>query len=245
MTASRKISINGRRFAVNEGYHPEFWRDASLGLWEPWTFDVIERYLSPSDSYIDVGAWIGPTLLYAACIAKYAYGLEPDPTAFGELTGNVALNPELSEKISIRWAAAGNQDGTIELGNRFNKRGGDSRSSPIVDNAVVTWEVPQVRMNSLFVENDISDCKFIKIDIEGWESVVVPDMGDVIAKFRPVMLLALHPGFFRSPFSDMKRIVRALSCYNRFQVCDGSEIDVESLLSRERMQMWYEVLALP
>ncbi|MEY8839315.1 FkbM family methyltransferase, partial [Cribrihabitans sp. XS_ASV171] len=45
-------------------YHSKFWRKAAAGGWEPETFGVLERHLSAERDYLDIGAWIGPTVMY-------------------------------------------------------------------------------------------------------------------------------------------------------------------------------------
>ena len=73
-------------------YHSKFWRKASAGDWEPATFAVLDAHLRPDRDYIDIGAWIGPTVLYAARKARHVWCFEPDPTAFRALSWNLELN---------------------------------------------------------------------------------------------------------------------------------------------------------
>ena len=36
------------------------------GNWEEDTFNILDHYQNPYKTYIDIGAWIGPTVLYSA-----------------------------------------------------------------------------------------------------------------------------------------------------------------------------------
>src|ERR1700687_4776653 len=64
------IRVRTKEFKVSAGRYNSFWQQVAMGR---------------QHCYIDVGAWIGPTLLYGCQLAKMAYGLEPDPIAFAEL----------------------------------------------------------------------------------------------------------------------------------------------------------------
>lgn len=55
-------ALNGEPFRLDP-YHSKFWRKATAGGWEPETFAVLDQHLSPDRDYVDIGAWIGPTVL--------------------------------------------------------------------------------------------------------------------------------------------------------------------------------------
>ncbi len=84
-------TLAGERFRLDP-YHSKFWRKASSGTWEPETFAVLDRFLDRAHDYLDIGAWIGPTVLYGARKARHVWCFEPDPEAFRALVWNVELN---------------------------------------------------------------------------------------------------------------------------------------------------------
>jgi hypothetical protein len=44
-----------------------FWQDYfASGTWEAFTLDTIDTYVTPDSTYVDIGAWVGPTVLWAA-----------------------------------------------------------------------------------------------------------------------------------------------------------------------------------
>ena len=72
----RRVSRNGCSWWV-DNREPAFWDRVEAGSWEPGTFAVFDRFLHRDCSCLDIGAWICPTALYAACLARHCYALEP------------------------------------------------------------------------------------------------------------------------------------------------------------------------
>ena len=67
--------------------------------------------------YIDIGAWIGPTLFYAAQIAKKSIAIEANPLAFDRLSENLRMNikKEWYKKISILNNVVASNPGLISF----------------------------------------------------------------------------------------------------------------------------------
>ena len=84
-----KIQKNDKIFFVNSSQLNHFWAQLQLNLWESNTFKIFDTFLDSNHSYIDLGAWIGPTVLYGCQKAKFCYAIEPDPVAFKQLKNNV------------------------------------------------------------------------------------------------------------------------------------------------------------
>lgn len=115
----KKISIvkNGKRFTVNclELDRYMEWLDYKKGNYEPKTFKIFDKFLDEDHSYIDIGAYIGPTVLYACQLAKHCFAIEPDPIACKELKNNIALNAHLKSKITVSELAISNRSGTTKF----------------------------------------------------------------------------------------------------------------------------------
>ena len=88
---------------------------------------VFERFLRPGTRYVDLGAWIGPTVLLAAPSVARVVCVEPDPVAYAALTGNLSLNAGATTKTAAFQVAAGPLDGTVTL--TSEGEGGSSKSS--------------------------------------------------------------------------------------------------------------------
>ena len=105
----------------------EFWEKFAQGIWEPVTVRVIDTLLAPGSTHIDVGAWVGPTVLLAATKAKRVLAFEPDPVAYAELEKDVALNPDLARRVELRQEALFDREGEMRMVD-----GGPSTSGALV-----------------------------------------------------------------------------------------------------------------
>ena len=111
------MQVGDVSFAVQRDAFEWFWRRVTDGKWEPDSFDVLRRLLTPDSTFVDIGAWIGPLTLYGAHLAGHCYAVEPDPRAWATLTANIALNSDLSDRIGVHSVAVAEFEGTESLGN--------------------------------------------------------------------------------------------------------------------------------
>ena len=94
-----------------------YWKNK---FWEVHTHKILEKFLDSNHSFIDIGAFIGPTTLYGAFIAKKVYAIEPDPIAFNELKKNVLLNHVLKEKIELHQICIHICSDQVKFGSMLN-----------------------------------------------------------------------------------------------------------------------------
>ncbi|MBM2819875.1 MAG: methyltransferase FkbM [Nitrosarchaeum sp.] len=114
---SKQLQINKKniKFTVNSKREFPFWILVKLGLWESETYAIMNKFLDKQHSYLDIGSWIGPTVLYGSQLARHCYAVEPDHIAFQELKNNVELNKNIQSNITLINAALSNLSGTIPL----------------------------------------------------------------------------------------------------------------------------------
>lgn len=190
------------RFVVSENV--ELWKKVGSDQWEPGTFAVFDRFIDSETVYLDIGAWIGTTVLYASQRAKMSYAFEPDPVACRELRLNVAANahnPAMA-RLEVREQAIGLEDGSLTLA--AQGRGGDSCSSVLPGGDGAAWQVTSRRLDSFLTSFDHEARFFLKVDIEGAEYELIPTLRSVFAERDVDLLLSLHPlqlaaSFRRSP----------------------------------------------
>ena len=178
-------------------YHIGFWRDVERKRWEPGLFDILERHLGPTSVYVDVGAWIGPTVIFGARKCRRVYCIEPDPDAYQYLLWNLRLN-ELRNVTPFNVALA------AETGIRrmVSPAGGlgDSKSSLLpAPGAAGGALVPCMRWPDWLAFTGADRPDFIKMDIEGGEFEVIPSMAEYLQRERPALYLSLH-----APLLDAK-----------------------------------------
>jgi FkbM family methyltransferase len=204
------ISVRNRQFQVADGKYDSFWRRVAAGAWEPDTFAIFDRFLDRRHCYIDIGTWIGPTLLYGSQIAATAFGLEPDPIAFAELAHNIELNRPLSDNIRVQQACIAPRTGAVDFGSRGH--GGDSTSSLLFGAKKTHWTVDGFSFDDYIERQGVGSCNFIKMDIEGGEYQVLPGMAAYLRANRPTLLLSLHPCYLKlRPFGWPGRVVARIA----------------------------------
>lgn len=223
--------------------HKSYLKDFNDGVWEPLTFEIFDAFLDPHCAYIDIGAFIGTTVLYGCQLAKHTYALEPDPVAFRYLEANVALNPDLAPLITLSPTGLYTENGEILLGESLNQQGGMSTSSLFCSEALISWKVPSITFDSFIRENKISEYNFIKMDIEGAEAFVLPDMQATLKRDRPTLFLALHPPFFNENPDNIHNIIDVLNDFDHVFTADGREIRPTILSNIDLQESFYEVVA--
>jgi FkbM family methyltransferase len=212
------ITLRDKSFQVLPGSHSAFWHDVSSGRWESDTFVIFDRFLDRQHSYIDIGAWIGSTLLYGCQSAKSAYGLEPDPIAYTELEQNINLNKPMTNNVRLYNAGIAPISGEVALGSRGE--GGDSTSSLLFGKKKTHWMVRVFSFADFIRQNDIAHCNFIKMDIEGGEYQILPTMVDYLKMNRPTVHLSLHPCYLKlRPLGWLGRIIARVSGTLRIIQC--------------------------
>ena len=208
--------------------------------WERNTHKIFDKFLDPNYSYIDIGAFIGATVLYGAQIAKKVYAIEPDPIAFKELEKNVMLNPGLKEKIELHKKCINIFSGKVRFGNCST--GGDSMSSLQFSAAKTSWIVDGITFEDFIKENHILDFNFIKMDIEGGEALILPTMKNYLKINKPVLYLSLHQPFFKNPRKDTEEIIDTLEIYANIYSSDGKKINFLDLMSKDRLGTFYAIV---
>ena len=212
----------------------EFWAMYKNDEWEKNTFAVFDAYLRQDKAYIDIGAWVGPTLLYGANKAKFAFGFEPDKAAFNLLGNNIRLNPHLIDKTSVCDYGIGSKTGKVKF---YVGSEAESTSSFIPNhyNNGAYYYVDFYNFSEAVERCSINffEINFIKIDIEGGEYTLVPTMIDYFKKMQhfPTLLISTHAPFVltknldeeikKKVFHDLTmNLFTVLDCY-RYNYCNG------------------------
>lgn len=191
-----------------------FWNQYETEEWDPTFIKIYNRLLDKNHSYIDVGSWIGPTVLYGANLSKHCYAIEPDPVAFLELSENLELNPHIQDKVTLSNYCISNSIGTTRLfvpgGKEYS---GTSVSSTLQSVGNQYWDVQTTTLQEIVKAFAITDCNFIKIDIEGAEFDLLSGISDYLEKQKPVLLVEFHPMLVEEPNKKLNSILEILSFY--------------------------------
>jgi len=230
-----KILKNNRSFNIEDSYSKSWFGDNKIDWWEQDTFHILEHYKERKQSlYIDIGAWIGPTVLYSANIYKKIIAIEPDPVALERLKINMRANRFTN--ISLVEKGLSSVNGTSKFGGNGDL--GNSESTLLIANKEDYLSYPGrhttahkhdqvVTINTITIETIIEehninpdDISLIKMDIEGGEKIVIPALIPFLKKHKPAFYLSLHRCYLRP--SEVEELIDIMfSIYDKCYMFDN------------------------
>lgn len=155
-------TIDGLKYKLNLNQPSEL-ETYYGGGYEPAVIRIIERYVKPGDTVIDIGARIG---LHTFRMKKLAgpggkvFAIEPDPETFARLRENARLNNHdiVAENIA------------------FSDKNGEK----------------EITLDAYAERAGIGRLNFIKLDTDGWEYPIIRGGRQTIGKFKPVMVVEFN-----------------------------------------------------
>ena len=214
----REVQIGGHLVRVADD-QPTFWDRVEAGRWEPGTLAVIDRHVDDRTTFLDLGAWVGPTALYAAHMAQRVIAVEADPAALDQLNRNLKANPDLARRIEVLPRAIHAHGGHVTFGAR--RKPGDSMSSILLAGAERTWQAATITPQQLADLLAADEKLVIKMDLEGAEYALLPSLGPLIDRAEAV-LISFHPKILAAAVGarEAGRQARAaLSALCRLRAC--------------------------
>ena len=206
-------SIRGRSIRINVDlesklgiYGDSFWSKIQTGAYEATTFEFIENlFESDYKNFIDIGAATGCMSLFAAEIGLNVIAVEPQELVFEALKKNIELNPQASQRISLEYALVSGSNDEFKLAHSFTPGAAGPITSGALSDKFVT-------MNDLLQKFRNSEKLGIKIDIEGAEFPLLcePSTLACLVSKKPIIFLALHPGFKKPLGLHPSRLTHAL-----------------------------------
>jgi FkbM family methyltransferase len=162
----------------------EFFASLESGAWERATLLALRALLERAGgaagdfSYIDFGAWIGPTVLFAANFAPRVLALEPHPRPAGILAANLALpaNAQLAARTRLFRECIAREAGAQTLVGD----GSDSSRNRLVASgapaAGQSFEVSCRTLPQFAREEGARNLRLVKMDVEGAELLIFPSL---------------------------------------------------------------------
>lgn len=185
----RKLNLGANHAFTIHGDYRIFFQASSLSehYWlrpngGPTEYRFLNELVGPGDVVIDVGANIGTTVIPAAKRVGAngrVYAFEPVPSTFRFLERNIQLN-EL-KNVSLFQAAAGDQDGRVS----FAEEAEDVVSHVQPDSA---GEIDMLRLDRLPELKQHDHIDLLKVDVEGFEQVVLEGAAGILDKIRKIYL---------------------------------------------------------
>jgi FkbM family methyltransferase len=181
---------------LREGIDFSIWL---LGAFEPRTQKQYLRILKPGDVVVDVGANIGAhTLPMARAVGNggRVIAVEPTDYAFGKLTSNAALNPELRNRITAVQAMLVDKPSDEPAPTIYSswplEKSGDVH--PGHGGKLQTSTGAQVTtLDDVVKKLGLDRIDMMKIDIDGYECTMLRGALETLGRFKPVLVMEISP----------------------------------------------------
>lgn len=180
-----------------------FMDSLSAGNWENDTYVVFNQVKDLNKTAIDVGGWIGPTAIWLSNNFKKVIVVEADRIALNALKGNLKSSNCENVKIIDRPIYS---ESNLELffGGNTSRQANLGDSTSQLKKAVTNTEdykVLTIKLSDILKEaNDVS---FIKIDIEGSEEHIIPELFSICGENCYNLWISFHYTWWEN--SDLER----------------------------------------
>ena len=178
---------------MDGGITDEFWKDIYPN-WENETFDIFDKYLKKDKQYLDIGAWVGVTALYASRLSSYVVCIEADPVSVKKLQQNINTNI-LNTIIDIENSAIYNESTKIIFGpnsnnitSQFNDSGSQIKLSKTKESDIL---INTITFEEIIKKYNLNNLGLIKVDIEGGEENIL----DILLEYSITNSIPIYISF--------------------------------------------------
>lgn len=182
--------------------------------WEPEITFAMRTILGDGDVFIDVGANIGyHTVIAANMVGKTGKVIcaEPDPEIYGLLEKNIKAN-RFEERVVRLNAAISDRNADLDYYINDDNRS-DGRMFVSNKSTRAPIKVKTVSLSKFLFNNHpdlIPKIKCIKIDVQGYEPIILADIIDVLRKNSIYLIVELAPVMLREGGYSWQEMVGAL-----------------------------------
>jgi len=177
--------------------------------YEPIVLGVMETFLKPGMTFVDLGAHVGYFTLHGAFLVGltgFVYAAEPDPSNFSLLQDNVELNKSKMGNVKALNIAISKYDGKGVLYlNSSNK--GDHRIFSNPQAGLDTVAIDVKRFDTVFP----IDYDFVKIDVQGAEPMVFSGMESFKSTKKRVVLFEFWAKGIMQAGTDLRKFYERLA----------------------------------
>lgn len=215
-------------------YNLDFWRAATAGAWEPRAFNILSDHLHRDTTYYDIGAWIGPTTMYAARRCKQVVCFEPDPIAYRFLLWNLRLNGFV-DVLPLNIALA-DRDAVLHVASKGVL--GDSMTTLLESGeAAGAAKIVALSWKTWMGLGLVAEPDFIKLDIEGGEFEFLPSIKNYLQARKPTLYLSTHTPFLEADqrAGAMAKVVDVMAIYRHCYDEEMEPVDPQSLLREDAL----------
>jgi FkbM family methyltransferase len=177
--------------------------------YEPESFDLFKKYINQGDVILDIGAHIG---LYSVFFSKLTqnngrvYSFEPNNESYLVLKQTLHLN-NCENVITFPMAVSSKTEDLIF----YSTGSGDAFGSLVLRDNTNKIVLPAVSVDDFVEKQNLAKVNIIKIDVEGAELDALRGALKTFDKYKPIVLLALHPSTIRNNGHSLLQIYNILN----------------------------------
>lgn len=207
---------------------------------------TIQRLISKNAIIFDVGANVG---FYTIELAKWLnksgqiIAIEPEEQNLNTLRWRIKRK-NLSEKVIVEDAVASDVVGNVFLNIRKDHPGDHF----IAVDGVIT---KSVTIDHLVLKHRLKRVDFIKIDVQGAESLVLQGCQQVIQKFCPILMIEIDQVSLQRHNTDAKTLISQLTALGyQFKILRGKNL-TESIVASEIQELakvennYFDLICIP
>lgn len=212
---------------LREGIDFSIWL---LGSFEPETVRCYQEIVRPGDTVLDIGANIGAhTLLLAQEVGPTGrvVAFEPTDYAVAKLRKSAALNPTINERIvSLQLMLGDSNDSRAPLPQLYSSwplKEEDGLHHLHQGRLMSTSGARARTLDAVVAELGLTRVDCIKLDIDGAECDMLRGARQVLAEWRPVIIMELAPYVLEERGSSLAELIEILIGYGYVLHEAGSE----------------------
>ena len=195
-----KVQKNDIHFHINkDDPNFNFWKNI-YSNWESDTFEVFDKFLDMTKVFIDIGAWVGTTCIYASRKSKHIYAVDADIESYKFLENNCENNCNNYTIINKAMYGVDNIDITFGKNQHLqDSKLNDSTSQICIDNIDNCYYIKTIRVQTLIETYNIkyNEISLIKVDIEGGEEYILNDLYDIYSTYNIPMYISFHYSWWK------------------------------------------------
>lgn len=157
--------------------------------------DMFSKAVIPNTTVIDIGANVGLVTVPLAkmCVDSRFLSIEPSSSNVEVLGKNIRSN-KLEPRVEIVSCALGAEVGTMTLvrESKFGSSTGNARLDTNSSNAEVVEIVQIDTLDRVWTSHGKPSVSFIKIDVEGFEYLVLCGAKSLLSECRPIIYGEFH-----------------------------------------------------
>jgi FkbM family methyltransferase len=170
-----------------------------LGAFERSTLNALKELVKAGDTVLDIGANIGAHTLHLANAVGpegRVFAFEPTDFAFGKLTRNLAINPDLQQRVIASQLFLVDKLGTERQAEIYSswplEQAGDQHPKHL-GKLQSTSNASTETLDQFAARNHFSRVDLIKIDVDGHELPVLKGGRELLRNFGPTLVMELSP----------------------------------------------------